>query len=62
MTGPMTCRDVDGTVVDEKEARRIVLERYTVPAEVRKRTTKGTRRATADRRAERAEVRGSSPQ
>lgn len=59
---PYECRDVDGTVVDEKEARRIVLNRYTVPADVRKRTTKGTRRATADRRAERAEVRGSSPQ
>jgi transposase len=59
---PYVCRDVDGTVVDEKEARRIVLERYTVPADVRKRTTKGTRRATVDRRAETAEVRGNSPQ
>lgn len=59
---PYECRDVDGSVVDEAEARRIVIERYSVPADVRKRTTKGTRRATADRRAERAEVRGSSPQ
>jgi transposase len=56
------CRDVDGTVVDWREARRIVLEQYTVPDDVRKRTTKGTRRAAADRRAERAAVRGSSPQ
>lgn len=56
---PYEVRDVDGTVLDEREARRIVIERYAVPAEVRKRTTKGTRRATADRRAERAEVRGS---
>ena len=59
---PYEVRDVDGTVVDENEARRIVLNRYTVPADVRKRTTKGTRRATADRRAERAAVRGSLPQ
>jgi transposase len=59
---PYQCRDVDGTVMDWREARQIVTERYTVPAHVRKRTTKGTRRATADRRAERAEVRGSSPQ
>jgi len=59
---PYECRDVDGAVVDSAEARRIVLQQYTVPADVRKRTTKGTRRATADRRAERAQVRGSSPQ
>jgi transposase len=58
---PYLVRDVDGRVVDETEARQIVLARYTVPAEVRKRTSKGMRRATADRRAERAAERGSAP-
>jgi len=59
---PYECRDVDGSVVGSTEARRIVLQQYTVPEDVRKRTTKGTRRSTADQRAERAQLRGSSPQ
>jgi len=58
---PYQCRDVDGSVVDWREARQIVTERYTVPQDVRRRTTKGTRRATADRRAERTQERESSP-
>lgn len=56
---PYELRDVDGRVVDRQEARQIVCERYTVPADVRKRTTKGTRRATADHRAERTQERES---
>jgi transposase len=59
---PYECRNVDGTVVDWEEARAIVAERYTVPPDVRRRTTKGTRRARADRRAEREQERESSPQ
>lgn len=58
---PYQCQDVDGTVVDWREARRIIAERYTVPKDVRRRTTKGTRRALADRRAEKMQERESSP-
>lgn len=50
---PYELRDVDGTPVASKEARAIVVERYAVPEEVRRRNTKRARRERADRRAER---------
>jgi transposase len=50
---PYELRDVDGTPVDVAQARAIILERYQVPAEVRRRTTRRERRQRTDRRAER---------
>ncbi|MEW6034952.1 MAG: IS110 family transposase [Chloroflexota bacterium] len=58
---PYEPRDVDGTPVEWQEALTIIAERYTVPEEVRRRTTKGARRARADRQAEREQKRESSP-
>ncbi len=49
---PYELRDVDGTPVRVAEARAIVLERYQVPAEVRRRTTRRQRQGRKDRRAE----------
>ena len=49
---PYELRDVDGTPVSGAEARAIVLERYQVPAEVRRRTTRRQRQQRIDRRAE----------
>jgi len=49
---PYELRDVDGTPVSVTEARAIVLERYQVPAEVRRRTTRRQRQQRKDRRAE----------
>ena len=49
---PYELRDVDGTPVSVAEARAIVLERYQVPAEVRRRTTRRLRRQRRDQRAE----------
>lgn len=50
---PYELRDVDGTPVTPEEARAIVVERYTVPEEVRRRNNKRARRERAERRAER---------
>jgi transposase len=49
---PYELRDVDGRPVSVAEARAIVLERYQVPAEVRRRTTRRQRREHTDQRAE----------
>jgi transposase len=49
---PYELRDVDGTPVSVAEARAIVLERYQVPAEVRRRTTRRQRQWRKDQRAE----------
>jgi hypothetical protein len=49
---PYELRDVDGTPVSVAEARAIILERYQVPAEVRRRTTRRQRHQQKDRRAE----------
>jgi hypothetical protein len=46
-------RNVDGTPVTVKQARAIIAERYTVPQEVRRRTTKRHRQEQAERQAER---------
>lgn len=52
---PYELRDVDGTPVTTEEARAIIAERYTVPDEVRRRSTRRARRERAERRAERKE-------
>ena len=52
-------RDVDGRPVTRQQARAIVLERYTVPKEVRQRKTRRTRRQRAEQQAERKEQRRS---
>ena len=49
---PYELRDVDGRAVSVTEARAIVLERYQVPADVRKRTTRHQRQGRKDQRAE----------
>jgi hypothetical protein len=48
-------RDVDATPITREQARAIVLERYTVPEEVRRRNARRARRDRAERRAERKE-------
>ncbi len=49
---PYELRDVDGRAVRVAEARTIVLTRYQVPAEVRRRTTRRQRQQRTDQRAE----------
>lgn len=49
---PYELRDVDGQVVTAPEARQIVLERYLVPEEVRRRSRHRTRKEQRDQRAE----------
>ena len=49
---PYELRDVDGTPVTVAEARAIILERYQVPTEVRRRTTRQQRQRRKDQRAE----------
>ncbi len=49
---PYELRDVDGTPVSVAQARAIVLERYQVPAAVRRRTTRRLRQQRKDQRAE----------
>ncbi|MDQ5852977.1 MAG: IS110 family transposase [Chloroflexota bacterium] len=49
---PYELRDVDGTPVSVAEARAIILERYQVPAEVRRRTTRRQRQQRRDHRVE----------
>jgi hypothetical protein len=46
-------RDVDGTALTGQQARERIVERYTVPLEVRQRTNKRNRRQQADQRIER---------
>ena len=50
---PYELRDVNGTPVTRQQARAIVLERYTVPKEVRERNNRRARRERAERQAER---------
>ena len=50
---PYEMRDSDGTAVSDQQARELIVERYSVPAEVRRRTNKRNRRQQADQRAER---------
>jgi transposase len=49
---PYQLRDVDGSPVSVQQARQIVLERYTVPEQVRQRTKQQSRRLQTDQRAE----------
>ena len=56
---PYELRDVDGRAVSVAEARAIVLERYQVPAEVRRRTTRRQRQQRKDQRAEQTYARES---
>jgi transposase len=50
---PYELRDVDGTPVDKHEARRIGLEQYRVPDEVRRRNNYRVRRARREKQLER---------
>jgi transposase len=50
---PYEMRDSDGTAVSDQQARAIIVERYTVSQEVRRRTNKRNRRTRVDQRAER---------
>jgi transposase len=50
---PYEVRDSDGRALSSQQARELIVERYTVPAEVRRRTNKRNRRQQADHRAER---------
>jgi len=52
-------RDVDGTPLTPQQARAIVLERYTVPQEVRQRNNRRARRQRAEQQAARKEERRS---
>jgi transposase len=52
-------RDVDGTPVTPQQARAIVVERYTVPKEVRQHNNRRARRQRAEQQAERKEQRRS---
>ena len=52
-------RDVNGTPITPQQAREIVLERYTVPTEVRQRNNRRARRQRAEQRAERKDKRRS---
>jgi transposase len=58
---PYELRDVDGAPVTAEQARQIVLERYTVPAAVRARSTKTAQQVRHDRRAEKKMKRESHP-
>ncbi|MGB3715806.1 MAG: hypothetical protein WA996_15375 [Candidatus Promineifilaceae bacterium] len=49
---PYELRDVDGTQVTAKQAKRIITEKYTVPEEVRKRNSRRGRQQRIERRAE----------
>jgi transposase len=50
-------RDLEGQAVTPDEARTIIAEKYTVPEEVRRRTTKRYRQARRDQRAEKKQKR-----
>jgi hypothetical protein len=55
---PYELRDVDGSPVDKREARRICQEQYQVPDEVRRRNNQRSRKARKERRVERRYNRG----
>lgn len=57
---PYQLRDVDGTPVTKQQARRICQERFTVPAEVRRRNNHRVRRARREEWLERREQQRSS--
>jgi hypothetical protein len=50
---PYVVRDTDGTALSGQQARAMIVERYSVPEEVRQRTNKRNRRMRAEQRAER---------
>jgi hypothetical protein len=50
---PYVVRDTDGTALSGQQARELIVERYTVPEEVRRRPNKRNRRQQADQRTER---------
>jgi transposase len=50
---PYEVRDTDGTPLTGQQARALIVERYSVPEEVRQRTNKRNRRQQVDQRAER---------
>ena len=50
---PYEVRDANGTALSGQQARELIVERYSVPAEARRRTNKRNRRQQADQRAER---------
>jgi transposase len=50
---PYVVRDTDGTALSGQQARALIVERYSVPAEIRQRTNKRNRRQQADQRTER---------
>ena len=50
---PYEMRDSDGTAISDQQARELIVERYSVPAQVRRRTNKRNRRTRVDQRAER---------
>ena len=50
---PYEVRNSDGKALSGQQARELIVERYTVPEEVRRRTNKRNRRQQADQRAER---------
>jgi transposase len=52
-------RDVNDTLLSKQQARDIVLERYTMPKEVRERNNRRARRRRAEQRAERKDKRRS---
>jgi transposase len=54
---PYEVRDTDGTRLTSQQARALIVECYSVPAEVRRRTNKRNRRQQADQRAERRATR-----
>ncbi len=58
---PYVLRDLDGTPLTVAQARAMVLQRYTVPEEVRRRNNKRARQARADRRAEHKQKRETAP-
>lgn len=58
---PYELRDVEGTPVTAQEARRIIAERYTVPAEVRRHNNRRRRRAREEARAEKKQQREKRP-
>ena len=50
---PYELRDVDGSPVDKRQARRICQEQYHVPDEVRRRNNQRARKARKERQVER---------
>jgi len=50
---PYVVRDTDGIALTGQQARELIVERYSVPEEVRRRTNKRNRRQQTDQRAER---------